>query len=134
MGKFNDLLTDIFSVFDSAAWVAESIATHPSNYISSSSTEYVRITIIPAGGGINPQSAAGHLIADIFTPAGEGPTRTFAIADILDTYLANQVLTTSGSGTTQFQDGALGSDKVDEDNPSLSRATYSISFNYFGAN
>jgi len=132
MGKFTDVETDVFSVFASAAWITESISTYPANHIiENDGNEFIRVSIIPGGEGVNLHSVSGQLIVDIFTSAGEGPSRISAIADIVDSYLSGKTFKASGK-TSQFHSGALGNAQVDEDNPSLYKAIYSISFNYFG--
>jgi len=133
MGKFLDIETDVFSLFATRAWLSESIATYPSNYISDASgDEFIRVSIIPGSVGVDINSVSGQLIIDIFISAGEGPSRASFIADKLETYLRGKTFRDSGFGTTQFEAGALSGGQVDPDNSTLYMLTYSISFNYFG--
>jgi len=132
MGKFESLERDIFSIFDSTAWKSENIKTFPSNFkLKNSGEEFVRITILPSSKGLNRVSAAGLVIADIFTAAGNGPRRASTIADKLDKYLSGKSLQT-GTGTTQFVDSSLSHKGADKDNPTLYMSSYVILFNFFG--
>lgn len=132
MGKYSDNQSDIFSIMD-AFKTAESIETVPEDFKGDISVdEYIRITIVASGKGVNRTSVSGLLIADIFTPAGFGPTRQNFIADRLDAYLANQSRNTQSGGVTQFQASAIRPMGVDKDNSALQRAIYQIPFNFFG--
>src|SRR5210317_324546 len=123
MGKYTDILDDIFSVFDAAGWQAESIPTYPQNHIPvNPGSEWLRISIVPSSFLSTLDSISGQLIIDIFTSAGNGPKRPFEIADILDQYLTGQYLETSGNGATQFLNSTMGQGTLDEDNPSLYRS------------
>jgi hypothetical protein len=133
MSKYEDLLKDIFSVFDSAAWKAENIKTYPSNFLAvNAGSEFIRVSIIPGGRGLNVVSVSGVLIIDIFTATGNGPKRAFVIADKLDAYLAAKSLKTDLNASLQFSGSSLGLQAVDPDNPALSRVVYTLPFNYFG--
>lgn len=133
MGKFVGVEKDIFSVFATPAWVAENIKTFPSNYITvNSGKEFIRVSVIPSGYGINRTSTKGILMIDIFIPAGGGTRRAFEIADALDSYLVNKAIThLTDTAQTQFGFSSISPNGVDKDNPSLYRVTYSITFNYF---
>ena len=133
MGKFTDSEGDIFSVFGSSAWKGEGIETQPSNYTSPEAwTEYIRVNILCNGTGPNKVSVSGILIVDIFTPAGQGPSRATLIADKLEDYLSCKSLQTAGQGVTQFQSGSLSPIGTDKDNQTLFRSSYTIPFTYFG--
>lgn len=133
MGKYANLQDDVFSLFDSDTWKAESITTYPSNFIKiDPGNEFIRVSIIPNGEGINLKSVSGVIIADIFTPAGAGPKRASLIADTLDTYLQGKSLSTISGNVTQFQKSAIAPVGRDPDNESLFRFNYSIPFNFFG--
>jgi hypothetical protein len=132
VGKYASLFTDVFSIFNAALWKAESIKTFPANFITvDPGNEYIRVSIIPSGRGINQKSASGLLLIDIFISAGDGPSRAGFIADKLDAYLVGKSIAT-GSNSTQMLTSSLSFVGVDSDNPSLYRANYSIPFNYFG--
>lgn len=134
MGKYLDIQNDIFSIFNSTAWKAENIKTYPSNFIAvNSGNEFVRVSIIPSGVGVNLKSVSGVLIIDIFTPAGNGPKAAALIADKLDTYLVGKSLTTGIGSVTQLKSSALQLLGNDKDNSALYRSNYTIPFNYFGA-
>jgi hypothetical protein len=133
MGKFIDLQTDIFSIFDSVAWKAENIKTFPVNFVSvSTGNEFIRVSIIANGAGLNIKSVSGVFIVDIFTSAGNGPKPTSLIADKLDQYLVGKSVSTQSGAVTQFLNSSLDYRGVDKDNPALFRSTYTIPFNYFG--
>jgi|SaaInl4_135m_RNA_FD_contig_123_9438_length_7068_multi_5_in_2_out_0_2 hypothetical protein len=133
MGKYVDTRTDIFSVFALETWIAEGINTYPDNFIAvSPGNEFLRVSVIPNGEGLNASSTSGILIIDIFTEFGNGPSRTFVIADLLDTYLSRKSVTAASGYVTQFTDSVLDIAGKDADNASLFRATYTIPFSYFG--
>ena len=89
MGKYSNLLSDVNSIFAATAWTNENIKTFPDNFIKmDAGTEFIKLSVIPSGLGINVRSISGVLIIDIYTPSGNGPKRSLAIADKLDTYLA----------------------------------------------
>jgi len=134
MGKYEILEKDVFSVFDSQPWKDLELETYPSNYIvDSPADEFLRISIIPSGRGLNLSSVSGILVIDIFIPAGKGPKRSAIIADILDTYLVGKSLSTVSGNTTQFGNSFMSPQGTDVDNSSLFRAVYTIPFNFFGA-
>jgi len=122
-----------FSIFGSTSWKNENIKTFPVNFIElTPGTEFVRVSVIPSGNGINLTSISGVLIIDIFTSAGNGPRRTSLIADKLDSYLVGKSVSTVSGNSTQFNKSALAYLGLDTVNSALYRATYSIPFNYFG--
>jgi len=133
MGKYENLEKDVFSIFGSTSWKNENIKTFPVNFIElTPGTEFVRVSVIPSGNGINLTSISGVLIIDIFTSAGNGPRRTSLIADKLDSYLVGKSVSTVSGNSTQFNKSALAYVGLDTVNSALYRATYSIPFNYFG--
>jgi hypothetical protein len=128
MGKYKNLEQDVFSIFGSEAWLTENIKTYPNNFTATDAgTEFLRVSILPSGSGVNLRSVSGVLIIEIYVTAGNGTKRISELADKLDEFLEgktmNKVQCTSSSLSI------LGKDK---DNPSLFRANYSISFNYYG--
>lgn len=132
MGKYNDLLEDVFSVFNSNAWKAENIKTFPNNFVAvNPGNEFIRVSIISSGSGINLKSVSGVFIVDIFTSAGNGPKQASLIADKLDLYLGGKSLSTHSQSVTQFTTSTLDFRGVDRDNPSLYRSVYTIPFNFF---
>ena len=135
MGKYEATEINVFSVFDSAEWKAEAIKTYPTNFIAvNPGNEYIRVSIIPSGKGVNLVSLSGVIIVDIFTSAGNGPRRTSTIADKLDQYLVGKSLETVSGATLQLKNSTLALVGVDPDNTSLYRSTYTIPFNLFGVN
>lgn len=133
MGKYLNLQSDLFSIFDSAAWKAENIRTYPSNFVAvNSGNEFIRVSIIPSGNGINLSSVSGVIIIDIFTSAGNGPKAAILIADKLDSYLVGKSVKTVSNVVTQFSNSTLSSGSTDRDNSALYRVSYTIPFNYFG--
>jgi hypothetical protein len=135
MGKYIDTQNDIFSIFALDTWQTQAIKTYPQNYIAvNPGNEFIRVTIIPSGKGINMKSVSGILIIDIFAETGKGTKRTFEIADSLDSFLVGKSRSTSGNNVTQFTSSNVQSLGIDKDNQSLYRTQYSIPFNYYGVN
>lgn len=133
MDKYSVVTQDILSIFGTPAWVGENIKTFPANFVAiEPGNEYVRVSIIPRGRGINPQSLSGILIIDIFIPAGNGQKRASFIADKLDTYLSCKTLSASSTYSIQCSQSSLVFSGIDADNPALYRASYTIPFNLFG--
>lgn len=134
MGKYKQLYSAVYGVFASTLWTGQNIPTYPMNFnIPSGVFEYIRVDVV-SGSPNNaafPMSVAGQLIIDIFTSAGQGIERARDIADILDAYLAGKVLKAS-KGSVQLQESVMTLTGIDKNNPSLHRAKYTISFNYYG--
>jgi hypothetical protein len=132
MGKYQGLQSDIFSIFASTAWINEDIPTYPQNFVGDTSgKDYLRVSIIANGEGINLVSSSGILKIDIFTKAGFGPSLANIIADKLDKHLVGKSIKLSSS-VTQFGKSSLNPIGVDTANTALYRASYTIPFNYFG--
>ena len=132
---YETVLTDIYSVFHDADWVLEAIKTVPQDYVQvNAGTEFIRVSVLPSGAPSTRYSRAGMLIIDIFTPAGNGPKRAFAIADRLNAYLESKTISTIAGCSLQLQRSVLSPTGEDRDNPALSKALYSIPFQYFGVN
>lgn len=134
MGKYSDLQTDIFSIFNSDAWKSENIKTYPSNFIiNNAGNEFIRVSIIPSGPGIqNINSVSGVILVDIFTPLGSGPARIMLIADKLDLHFSGKSTQTQSGKNTFIGISSLDFSGIDKDNSALYRGTYSIPFNHFG--
>lgn len=133
MDKYSVVTQDILSIFGSNAWKSEGIKTFPANFVAiEPGNEYVRVTVIPGGRGINHRSLSGVLILDIFIPAGNGQKRASFIADKLDGHLACKTLSSSTTYSIQCSQSVLTFSGKDADNPTLYRATYTIPFNLFG--
>jgi hypothetical protein len=134
MGKYTSLETNVFSIFASNIWKSEKINTYPNNFVvTKNSGEFIRVTIIPSGKGINLISTSGILIIDIFTLAGEGTKKASLIADKLDDYLVGKSIITLEKYATQFNGSSLSFSGIDKDNTSLFRSNYTIPFNFYGA-
>jgi len=132
MGKYDDSIKAIYSVFDMAGWKALSIPTYPSNFVAAvPGNKYIRVTPIFGSEAIDIRSSSGILNIDIFTPAGEGTANAIAIADHLDAYLVAKLLSGT-NGKVQFGNSYLASQGADKSNNSLYRHLYTIPFNYFG--
>jgi hypothetical protein len=133
MGKYTNLQKDIFSIFDLEAWENQSIKTYPSNFIATNSgSEFIRVSIIPRGFGINLKSISGILLVDIYIDSGSGPNRSSFIADKLDEFLVGKSISLTNGAVTQFENSVMSPMGVDKDNPTLYLSAYSIPFNYFG--
>lgn len=133
MGKYTTLQDDVFSVFALPGWGDENIKTFPTDFVAvNAGTEYIRVNVIPNGGGINNESIAGILVIDIFVAAGLGPSRTNLIADKLDQFLQGKSLSTADGILTQFFSSSLAPIGKDRENPALWRSSYTIPFKSFG--
>jgi|SRR5210317_109133 len=132
MGQYLNIENNIFSVFNTDAWKAESIKTLPNNLVNvNSDGEFIRVSIIPSGNLTNINAKTGVLIIDIFTKVGIGPKRSITIADQLDSYLSGKTLSTTQGISVQFMGSSLKPNGRDKDNPTLYWYTYTIPFNYF---
>jgi len=131
--SFAILEESVFSVFNSIPWKAENIKTFPDNFIElNPGNEFIRVSIIPSGNGLNLKSKSGLLLIDIFTSAGNGPRRSTEIADKLDKHFIGKNIVT-GNVSLQFPlSSSLGQGKQDSANPGLYRVTYSTTFNLIG--
>jgi hypothetical protein len=135
MNKYDALNKDIFSIFSSVGWTAESIKTFPENFIGTTvGNEYIRVGIVASSYDKKgrQESIFGQLLIDIFYPAGKGTARAIAIAGKLDDYLSCKTLVGSENGNTQMGVSTMTHTGVDKANASLYRSLYSISFSYFG--
>jgi hypothetical protein len=131
VGKYTNLDSNVFAIFGSNAWNKKNIKTYPANFIAvGPSTEFIKVAILPNEFGVNRLSVAGVMIIEIYTPAGNGPKRASAIADELDTFLANKSQG-SGGAIVQFAQSSVSPFGPDSVNKSLYRTTYTIPFNYF---
>lgn len=136
MVTYTDVLNDSSSVFGSGTWALENIKTIPSNYTGTNvGTEYIRVSVVPSGASVNSVSKSGIMLIDLFTAAGQGPKRAFYLADRLDAFLVGKSRSTAAGKRLQFfQSSLTPSAGVDPANPTLTRASYSIPFQYFGVN
>lgn len=133
MAKYAAVEKDIFSLFATQDWKSNKITTIPNNYQSqANSEEFIKVTILPSGSGINLKSVSGVVIIDIFIPAGLGPNKAHLIADKLDQFLVGKSLSTQASSVTQFSGSSLTHLGADADNLTLHRSSYTIPFSYFG--
>jgi hypothetical protein len=131
MGKYITIQEIVFSIFNATLWKAEKIKTIPSNFVGDKTPdEFIRVSIIPSSPGVNRASISGILIIEVFTKAGNGPTAAFTIADKLDSYLGNNVLTPIAGTIIQFSSSVFALSGLDTDNPSLYKSTYTIPFIY----
>jgi hypothetical protein len=119
----------VHKFFASNAWAVRLIPTYPFNMpIPDNIEKCVRLNIIvDEAPGLN--HADGLLKVDIFTRRDKGPNDALLIADALE-----ELLATKTEGTLQFMQGSFTHLGADNDRPFLDRASYTISFNYFGEN
>lgn len=133
MSRFEGAANGVYSVFASVEWLAENIAVFPTDYTNKDDLkEFLRVSVVPSGSGVNRKSISGVVLIDIFYEYGSGPKRGYQLADILDKFLSNKSLATASGLIVQFNQGVtqpLGQDAI---NNNLSRMQYSIPFNYFG--
>ena len=130
MGKYKNLEKDIFDICDGLS--EEGVKVFPDNFSGSTDGEFLRLSIIASGTGINLKSTSGLIKIDIFTKAGRGPARASELADKLDTYLVGKSFNTTTGCITQFKNSSFTPYGVDQGDSSLYRSIYSIPFNYFG--
>jgi hypothetical protein len=132
MGKYAQIDNNILAVFGTSRWNAENIKTYPENFIKvGTSDEFIRVSIVTSGNGVNLKSVSGILLIDIFTKVGDGPKRSSTIADKLDSHLSGKSLSAVAGTVVQFQSSTVGRGKNDIDNSALYHKTYTIPFNYF---
>ena len=131
MGKYERALKDIYSIFDSDAWKNRNILTFPENYAGSATT-YIVLSVVFSGGSLNGLSISGLLLVDVYTEANKGPYQAILIADALDEFLSEKLITTGNKFNTQFSKSNLASLGKDSANPLLYRHTYTIPFSHFG--
>lgn len=132
MGKYSDAETGVFSIFSSQDWMDTEIATFPSNFGGDAPLdEYIRVSIVSGGEGVNIASSSGIIMIDIFTPYGTGPARASEIADTLDAYLVGKTLD-AGTGTVQLIGSTFSGNGADRANQALFKSLYTIPFSYFG--
>ena len=132
MGQYLNIEENIFSVFATDTWKAESIKTRPNNFIKTTSDdEFIRVSIIPSGYTSNLNAKNGVLLIDIFTKVGAGPKRSATIGDKLDSYLSGKTLSITQGITVQFFGSSMLPKGRDKENPTLYWYTYTIPFNYF---
>ena len=127
MAKYRNVQSDIEGVFATEMWTENNIVTYPSNYQGGDfADEFVKIEILP-GRPLTTYTrpgVQGQIIIQIYTRAGEGITRSAAIADILDQVLQVQ----SFSRGTQTGTSSIAFLGIDSQDNSLFRADYSVSF------
>ena len=127
MAKYADVVRDVEGIFSGTTWTNHGIQAYPSNYQGGSfEDEFVKLEFLPAQPitGYSRFGVGGQVIVQIYTRAGNGITRSTEIADILDTVLQAKNLsrgTQTGTSTLSF----LG---IDNDDNSLFRADYNVSF------
>jgi len=132
MGKYANLDSGVYSIFGQSSWTAVGIKTFPANInVRDAGIEFIRVSVIPSGYGVNLKSISGVIIVDIFVEANKGPKRASFIADKLDTFLSGKSITVATGIVVQLDRSAVSPNGLDSDNPSLYRTTYTIPFNYF---
>lgn len=136
MGKYEEVLKNIYGVFDGTAWKDLNINTQPENY-KGITTETIVITPLFTGGslpGTASSSVSGMIMIDIFVEANKGPLRAHQIAGELDLLLVEKSIVATSGNVTQLLRSSLASIGLDAANKTLYRYSYSIPFNHFGAN
>ena len=132
MGKYLEALSNVYSIFETSAWIAENIKTVPSAFVPKSlGNEFIRIDIL-FNQGDTLISCNGLILIDIFILAGNGPKRVSEIADKLDSYLVGKSLKVANNKIVQCFASNLNSGKYDADNSSLWKSTYQLNFKYYG--
>lgn len=127
MAKYSDIQKDIEGVFAGSNWTGNNVSAYPANFVGGNfGDEFVKLEIIPSRPLPNYGKAGnrGQVIVQIYTQAGKGPSRTYEIADLLDSELQNKTFT-NGTQTGTSSLSILG---IDNDDKSLFRGDYQISF------
>jgi len=131
---FNNVLTDINSVFADSSWTSNNIDIYPDNYQGTlaDENEYLRLNVMPNSsqyfthGG--EKNLSGMVAIKMFVKAGEGQSRLMAIADILDNVLQSKRLTNG----TELGTSYMNVEGLDPANKSLYSASYIIPFKIHG--
>jgi len=132
MGKYLNLDQNILAIFGSASWLDEGISVYPVNFVAmNAGSEFLKVSVIPSGSGVNLNSVSGVMIVDIFVASGTGPSRASEIADKLDTYLSGNAISPAAGVSIQLGSSSVRPLGLDPDNSSLYRTSYTIPFNYF---
>jgi hypothetical protein len=135
-GRYANLLNDIFLLFASPEWQAESFMVVPYGFVSAvTASEYAKFDAVISGVS-NHDSLNGILYISIFTPNGLGPTRAYQVADLFDKYLAGNSFKTQENAVTQFRRESNFEIRTKEDakasiNTSMLRSTFQIQFSHF---
>ena len=131
MGKYSDLISNVFSVFALPAWKATGLETVPQGFVGTQPPPYIRVSVLASGSGLNALSTSGIIIADIFTVNGMGPSPAALIADQLDTFLLAKSFSYDGSVTQIAAESNFRVIGPDPENNSLCRSVYQAQFNHF---
>jgi hypothetical protein len=131
MGKYSDLITNVFSVFALPAWKSTGLETVPQGFVGVQPPPYIRVSILASGDSINSVSTSGIIIADIFTINGMGPAPAAVIADQLDLFLLGKSFSYDGSVTQVAIESNFRVIGPDTENNSLCRSVYQAQFNHF---
>lgn len=132
MGRYTQIMEQVFSIFGSSQWALENVKTHPENYvISGEVSSFIRVQIIPGSQGKNIKSVSGIIAIDIFTAIGEGPKASLNIADKLDKFLCGKSISLPGMASLQMSSSTLGPLKPDKDNKAIAKQLYSIPFTFW---
>lgn len=131
---FDNVLSDVESVFAASTWTSNNIALYPDNYQGtiSNQNEFCRLNVLPSKSEHSAHGGSkymeGLVIVKIFVKAGEGQGRVMAIGDILDISLQNKRL----ANGTEFGTSYLNVEGLDPKNQSLYSAHYIIPFKIYG--
>jgi hypothetical protein len=121
LGRYSNLLDDVFSLFASQEWIDEGFLVVPKEHVTDKTiVEYGRFSLVTSNESFK-DSLSGIMFIDIFTPSGVGPKRAYQIADTFDKYFAGQSLATQGNiAITQFRrESNFEPRGVDPKNPAL---------------
>ena len=78
MSRFEGAANGVYSVFASVEWLAENIAVFPTDYTNKDDLkEFLRVSVVPSGSGVNRKSISGVVLIDIFYEYGIGPKRGY---------------------------------------------------------
>ena len=128
MSKFQKASDAILGLF-AAPW---SIPTVPQNFTGApTSVPYLRVSPLFEASEVNSESLRGVLMVEIFVSRGDGPQQAMIAADALNDLLNTKEIQLTDNAVIQTGRCSLSPLRPDPDSKILSRAVYSIPFNYF---
>ena len=129
MARLESITSDIFSIFGSLEWTTLGIPTYPQNFVNNDSLdEFVRVSFAIGPGASSVTASQGLMKVEIYTPVGQSIDRAVEIGENLNNLFERLTI-----GGLQFMHPELSHTNQEfEEDPTLFRSLYSISFNYYG--
>lgn len=127
---YTDVVNAVYTYISGVFWSAQSIKTIPDNVsLDNPGAEYIRVTILPNGKGVNMISKSGLIMIDIFTEPGKGQSRSLQIANMLDQLFQNKYTEVSTGKSIQFGSSSV---RTSVGSDSHYRSIYSLPFSFNG--